>query len=447
MQLHYELHFLMHVVYVSHFVCQAAAQNLAEQLGNEADGMTANGRLRAKLMLQAALRSLDFILCLIRATFNVVLVHASLIGVAVVAPWAKIHLSFTGVLPGITPMQQLNQQNVALLESLLKQIGGAGNMQDTNQIANQLNYYSCLQFMCDQMIGGQPAAPRVKTGLNMMPYPEPASVPLNHLNLMTATEAFVKTEKMGPTSLLSEPALAGMNLEPLLPEFPDDVFPSPHLSDSDTDSDHSAQRAVIVKVEPSSSNPPHSYLPTSSTGMGGYGSMPMDLQLLQMATSSTISPTNKNNKRNRAAGVAEAVAGKSNKKRRGRRNCPHNRQKYLCKDCGGGGICVHNIQKYGCKRCKGSSICEHNRVKSQCRPCGGSAMCVHDKRRSICKVCGPRGGGGRGPRGICEHNHLRMSCKLCSASKRAKKVEVEVEVKLEQKSNVDVGVDVFEPLL
>ena len=96
------------------------------------------------------------------------------------------------------------------------------------------------------------------------------------------------------------------------------------------------------------------------------------------------------------------------KKKRGRRNCPHNRQRYLCKDCGGGGICKHKLQRYGCKECGGSSICVHKRVKSQCKPCGGSGICGHNKRRSICKEFG----GGS----ICQHKKLRYQCKDCGGS-------------------------------
>ena len=49
--------------------------------------------------------------------------------------------------------------------------------------------------------------------------------------------------------------------------------------------------------------------------------------------------------------------------------CPHNRQKYFCKECGGKGICLHNRQKSTCKECGGGSICPHNRIKSQCKEC------------------------------------------------------------------------------
>jgi hypothetical protein len=45
------------------------------------------------------------------------------------------------------------------------------------------------------------------------------------------------------------------------------------------------------------------------------------------------------------------------KKTKKRKKCPHNRERYRCKDC------------------KGSSICPHNRVKSQCKDCGGSQIC------------------------------------------------------------------------
>jgi hypothetical protein len=55
--------------------------------------------------------------------------------------------------------------------------------------------------------------------------------------------------------------------------------------------------------------------------------------------------------------------------RRVRDKCPHNRDRYRCKDCGGSGICPHNRQRYLCKVCGGSQVCPHNRQRSQCKIC------------------------------------------------------------------------------
>ncbi len=70
-------------------------------------------------------------------------------------------------------------------------------------------------------------------------------------------------------------------------------------------------------------------------------------------------------------------------------DCPHNRQKSRCKECGGTSICEHNRQKSKCKDCGGASICEHNRQKSTCKECGGASLCVHNRRKSTCKECNP----------------------------------------------------------
>ncbi len=52
-----------------------------------------------------------------------------------------------------------------------------------------------------------------------------------------------------------------------------------------------------------------------------------------------------------------------------KRKCKHNRQKSICKECGGGSICEHNKRKSTCKECGGGSICEHNKMKSNCKEC------------------------------------------------------------------------------
>ena len=54
---------------------------------------------------------------------------------------------------------------------------------------------------------------------------------------------------------------------------------------------------------------------------------------------------------------SSASVQKRPRKAKKRKKCPHNRERYRCKDCGG------------------SSICPHNRVKSQCKDCGGSQIC------------------------------------------------------------------------
>jgi hypothetical protein len=67
--------------------------------------------------------------------------------------------------------------------------------------------------------------------------------------------------------------------------------------------------------------------------------------------------------------------------------CPHGRQRYECKECGGKGICEHGRIRRQCKECGGSQICEHGRQRSTCKECGGGAICEHDRIRSTCKEC------------------------------------------------------------
>ena len=40
----------------------------------------------------------------------------------------------------------------------------------------------------------------------------------------------------------------------------------------------------------------------------------------------------------------------------------HGRQRYSCKECGGGAVCEHGRRRSQCKECGGGSICEHGRV-------------------------------------------------------------------------------------
>ena len=70
------------------------------------------------------------------------------------------------------------------------------------------------------------------------------------------------------------------------------------------------------------------------------------------------------------------------------RRCEHGRQRYDCKECGGGGVCEHNRQRRLCNQCGGVGICKHNRQRSICKECGGASICKHNRRRNECKECG-----------------------------------------------------------
>lgn len=86
--------------------------------------------------------------------------------------------------------------------------------------------------------------------------------------------------------------------------------------------------------------------------------------------------------------------------------CQHNHTRSDCKLCHGKSICIHNRERKACKECKGSQICEHNKRRYTCKACHGVAICEHNKLRNSCKACcGSR---------ICEHNKERRGCKTCS---------------------------------
>ena len=40
----------------------------------------------------------------------------------------------------------------------------------------------------------------------------------------------------------------------------------------------------------------------------------------------------------------------------GHKKCKHGRQRWYCKECGGGGICEHGRRRSRCKECGGSSL-------------------------------------------------------------------------------------------
>ena len=88
--------------------------------------------------------------------------------------------------------------------------------------------------------------------------------------------------------------------------------------------------------------------------------------------------------------------------------CEHNRLRQQCRDCGGTSICEHNRRRSSCRECGGGEICEHNRIKSRCRECGGASICEHNRRRSKCIECG----GGE----ICEHNRIKSRCRECGGA-------------------------------
>ena len=67
--------------------------------------------------------------------------------------------------------------------------------------------------------------------------------------------------------------------------------------------------------------------------------------------------------------------------------CPHGRQRYRCKECGGASICEHGRERWYCKECGGGSMCEHGRRRSRCKECGGSQICEHGRVRYKCKEC------------------------------------------------------------
>ena len=53
----------------------------------------------------------------------------------------------------------------------------------------------------------------------------------------------------------------------------------------------------------------------------------------------------------------------------GKNLCIHNKAKYTCIDCKGGGICIHDKVKYNCVDCKGGGICIHSKIKRGCAEC------------------------------------------------------------------------------
>ena len=47
--------------------------------------------------------------------------------------------------------------------------------------------------------------------------------------------------------------------------------------------------------------------------------------------------------------------------------CPHGRQRYFCKECGGGGICEHGRRRSQCKECSPHNFCACGKRFQRCR--------------------------------------------------------------------------------
>jgi hypothetical protein len=93
-------------------------------------------------------------------------------------------------------------------------------------------------------------------------------------------------------------------------------------------------------------------------------------------------------------------------KKCGKNLCPHKRDRYFCKECGGKGICEHNNERRRCKKCFGKDLCCHDINKRFCKPCGGSSICPHGNQKRYCKTCNGSN--------FCQHNLEKQFCKDCS---------------------------------
>lgn len=86
--------------------------------------------------------------------------------------------------------------------------------------------------------------------------------------------------------------------------------------------------------------------------------------------------------------------------------CPHGRQQYRCKDCGGASICIHGKRKQRCIECDGSEMCVHDKNKYYCKICAvikASKTCEHGRKIHSCSACI-----------ICkEHKRFRPNCYAC----------------------------------
>ena len=89
--------------------------------------------------------------------------------------------------------------------------------------------------------------------------------------------------------------------------------------------------------------------------------------------------------------------------------CEHGvKYRSRCKVCS---ACPHGRQRYQCKECGGASICEHGRVRSHAR----SAVGCNLRARSSALYARVRGA-------YCEHGRERRRCKECGGSEYASTV-------------------------
>ena len=113
-----------------------------------------------------------------------------------------------------------------------------------------------------------------------------------------------------------------------------------------------------------------------------------------------------------------------------RPKCPHGKERYYCKECGGKGICPCGEIRKQCRECNGkafcptpgcnkrkaycrdhagyvdelpASICECGARKSRCKEHGGSELCPCDRIRSSCPEHGP----------LCPCGIVKITCLEC----------------------------------
>ena len=85
--------------------------------------------------------------------------------------------------------------------------------------------------------------------------------------------------------------------------------------------------------------------------------------------------------RRQRLGEADATGGAEHKKPLSL--CPHQRERSLCKECGGASICPHQCKRSTCKECGRASICPHQRQRSRCKECGGAGICPHQRMQGV----------------------------------------------------------------
>jgi hypothetical protein len=73
-----------------------------------------------------------------------------------------------------------------------------------------------------------------------------------------------------------------------------------------------------------------------------------------------LCPGSQHGKEGTAWGGRGRGGGWRRRVKKGRAKCPHNRQRSVCKECGGARIFEHNQDRSLCKQCGGGNICEQN---------------------------------------------------------------------------------------